>query len=122
MMFSLAFLFGFDFSIYSNIINRLENVDIAQLILETFMKYKLIISLFSVTFIGNVFNAVRYVDTHIETHADPAGFEVLTALLMKSAMLWHILLYGPFKVNRRFGEICNLDLRVRRIIEARSRH
>jgi hypothetical protein len=32
------------------------------------------------------------------------GFEILTAMVMKSIIFWVITPYSPLKVNRRFGE------------------
>jgi hypothetical protein len=31
------------------------------------------------------------------------GFEVLTAVVVKSSIFWDVTPCGPFKVNRRFG-------------------
>jgi hypothetical protein len=41
-------------------------------------------------------------------------FEVLTAVLMKSSVLWGITPCSPLKVNRRFGGTCRLHLQGRR--------
>jgi hypothetical protein len=38
------------------------------------------------------------------------GSEVLTAVIMKSFVFWHITLCSPLKVNRLFGETCRLHL------------
>jgi hypothetical protein len=34
---------------------------------------------------------------------ESVGFEVPTAVVMKSSIFWDITLCGPLKVNRRFG-------------------
>jgi hypothetical protein len=31
------------------------------------------------------------------------GFEVLTAVVMKSSIVWDVTQFSPLKVNRRFG-------------------
>jgi hypothetical protein len=65
--------------------------------------------------------------TH-EEHISRAGFEVLTAVVMKISIFWDITLCGPLKINRRFGGICRLQLQARKIgqeryqREARSDH
>jgi hypothetical protein len=38
------------------------------------------------------------------------GSDVLTAVVMKSPILWHIMQFIPLKVNRRFGKTCRLHL------------
>jgi hypothetical protein len=38
------------------------------------------------------------------------GFEVLTAMNMKSCSIWDIMPYSPLKVSRRFGGTCSLSL------------
>jgi hypothetical protein len=48
------------------------------------------------------------------------GFEVLTAVVMKSTLFWDITPYSLLKVNRRFGETYRLHLQVWRIIRARN--
>jgi dolichol kinase len=48
------------------------------------------------------------------------GFEVLTAVVMKSAIFWDITPCSPLKVNRRFGGTCLLHLQGRRISRARN--
>jgi hypothetical protein len=45
---------------------------------------------------------------HSETHG--LGFEVLTAIIMKSSVFWDITPYSPLKVNQIFGEIYRLHL------------
>jgi hypothetical protein len=51
-----------------------------------------------------------------------AGFEVLTAVVMKSSIFWDITMCSPLKVNRRFGRICRLHLEGRRIGQTRNQH
>jgi hypothetical protein len=46
------------------------------------------------------------------------GFEVLTAVVMKSTIFWDITSCSPLKVNRRFGRTYRLHL-MRRISRAR---
>jgi hypothetical protein len=51
------------------------------------------------------------------------GFEVLTALtavVMKSSVVWDITLRSPLKVNRRFGGTCHLHFQARRISQGRN--
>jgi hypothetical protein len=48
------------------------------------------------------------------------GFEVLTAVVMKSSTFWDIMSCSQLKVNRRFGGIGPLPLRGRRISKARN--
>jgi hypothetical protein len=48
------------------------------------------------------------------------GFEVLTAMVMKSSLLHDITPYGPFTVNRHFGGTCHLHLQGRGISQAIS--
>jgi hypothetical protein len=49
------------------------------------------------------------------------GFEVLTAVVMKSSMFWDKTPCSALKVKRRFGGTCRLHLQGRRISQARSR-
>jgi hypothetical protein len=51
---------------------------------------------------------------------DFVGFEVLTAVIMKSAIIWDITPCSPLKVNRRFVETYRLHLQGRRISRARN--
>jgi hypothetical protein len=46
------------------------------------------------------------------------GFEVLTAVVMKSYVFWDVPPCSPFKINRRFGGTCRLHLEGRRISQA----
>jgi hypothetical protein len=48
------------------------------------------------------------------------GFEVLTAVVMKSSNFWDITPCSPLKVNRRFGGTCLLHVQGQRIRQARS--
>jgi uncharacterized protein YjiK len=50
------------------------------------------------------------------------GFEVLTAVVMKSTIFWDIKPCSPLKVNRFFGGKYRLHLQGRRISEARYQH
>jgi hypothetical protein len=49
-----------------------------------------------------------------------AGFEVLTAVVMKSIIFWDITRCSPLEVSRRFGGTCRLHLQGRRISQARN--
>jgi hypothetical protein len=51
-----------------------------------------------------------------------AGFEVLTAVVMKSSLFWDITPCCPLEVNRRFRGTCRLHLQGLRIIQARNTH
>jgi hypothetical protein len=42
------------------------------------------------------------------------GFEVLTAVVMKSTIFWDMTLCSPLKINRRFGRTYRLHLQGRR--------
>jgi hypothetical protein len=46
------------------------------------------------------------------------GFEVLTAVDVKSKIFWDITPCSPLKVNRRFGRTSRLHLEGGRIIQA----
>jgi hypothetical protein len=48
------------------------------------------------------------------------GFEVLTAVFMKSSIYWDITPCTPLKVNRRFGGIYRIHLQDRRISRAKT--
>jgi hypothetical protein len=48
--------------------------------------------------------------------------EVLTAVVMKSTILWDITPGSPLKVNRRFGGTYRIHLQVRKIRRARYQH
>jgi hypothetical protein len=50
------------------------------------------------------------------------GFEVPTAVVMKSSIYWDVTPCSPLKVNRRFGETYSLHLQGRRISRARNQH
>jgi hypothetical protein len=50
------------------------------------------------------------------------GFEVLTAVVMKSSIFWDITPYVPFKINRHFGGTCSFHRQGRRISQARNQH
>jgi hypothetical protein len=50
------------------------------------------------------------------------GFEVITAVVMKSSVFWDITPCGPLKVNRHFGGTFRLHLHGRRISQARNQH
>jgi hypothetical protein len=50
------------------------------------------------------------------------GFEVLTALTMKSSVFWDITLTSPVKVNRRFRGTYRLSLRDRRVSQQRNHY
>jgi hypothetical protein len=51
-----------------------------------------------------------------------AGFEVLTAVVMKSTVFWDITPYSSLNVNQRFGGTYCLHLQGQRISWARSQH
>jgi hypothetical protein len=48
------------------------------------------------------------------------GFEVITAVIMKTYFFWSITPRSPLKVNRRFRGTCRLHLRVRRISQEKT--
>jgi hypothetical protein len=48
------------------------------------------------------------------------GFEVLTAVVMKSSIFWNIRPCSPSKVNRCFDGTCRLHLQTQRISRARN--
>jgi hypothetical protein len=48
------------------------------------------------------------------------GVQVLTALVMRSYVFWDITPCSPLKVIRRFGGICSLHLKGRRISRERN--
>jgi hypothetical protein len=48
------------------------------------------------------------------------GFEVLTAVVVKSCIFWDVTPCSPLKLNRRFGGTCRLHLQGRRISQARN--
>jgi hypothetical protein len=43
-------------------------------------------------------------------NANDVGFEVLTALVMKTSIFWDITSCGPLKVHRRFAVTCRLHI------------
>jgi hypothetical protein len=48
------------------------------------------------------------------------GFEVPTAVVVKSSILRNMTRHNPLKVNRLFGETCHLHLQHRRISQTRK--
>jgi hypothetical protein len=46
------------------------------------------------------------------------GYEVLTAVVLKSSIFWDFMSCSPLKVNRHFGRTCRLPLQDRRINHA----
>jgi hypothetical protein len=48
------------------------------------------------------------------------GFQVLTAVVMKSTIFWNIILRSLLKVNRHFRGNCRLYLQGPRISQARN--
>jgi hypothetical protein len=50
------------------------------------------------------------------------GFELLTAVVMRSSIFWHITICSPLKAHRRFRGICLVHLQDRRIGQARNQH
>jgi hypothetical protein len=50
------------------------------------------------------------------------GFEVITAVVMKSPVFWNIRPCSSLKVNRRFGGKCCLHLQDLRINQERNQH
>jgi hypothetical protein len=48
------------------------------------------------------------------------GFEVITAVVIKSSSFWDITPCSPLKVNRHFGGTCRLHLQGGRIRQARN--
>jgi hypothetical protein len=53
-------------------------------------------------------------------HSSYVGFEVITAVVMKSSIFCDIMLCSSLKVNRRFGATCCPHLEGRRISQARK--
>jgi hypothetical protein len=51
-----------------------------------------------------------------------AGFEVLTAVVMKGSVFWDKTPCSPLKVKRRFGGKCRLHLQGRRISQPRRQY
>jgi hypothetical protein len=56
-----------------------------------------------------------------QTSTIHVGFEVLTAVVIKSTIFWDITLCIPLKVNRRFGATYRLHVQGQRISRA-ARH
>jgi hypothetical protein len=52
----------------------------------------------------------------------PVGFEVLTAVVMKSTIFWDITPYNPLSVNRRFGGTSPSSSGLKNISSARNQH
>jgi hypothetical protein len=50
-----------------------------------------------------------------QTDRHYVGFEVLTAVFIKSAVLWDIMPYSMLRINRHYGGTCCLHLQVLRI-------
>jgi hypothetical protein len=57
---------------------------------------------------------------HVQTNLHYVGFEVLTAVVIKSTILWDITPCSPLSVNRRFGETYRLNLKCEKISRARN--
>jgi hypothetical protein len=55
---------------------------------------------------------------NFETYEIVIGFQVLTAVVMKSSIFWDKLPCGPFEINRLFGGTCRLNLQGRGISSA----
>jgi hypothetical protein len=53
-------------------------------------------------------------DVRLRKEADPfvVGFDVLTAMVMKSTIFWDIRPCSPLKVKRRFGGTCGSACRL----------
>jgi hypothetical protein len=56
------------------------------------------------------------------TSLSHVGFEVLTAVVMKSTIFWDITLCSLLNVNRRFRGIYHLHFQGRRISQTRNQH
>jgi hypothetical protein len=56
------------------------------------------------------------------TGTNYAGFEALTAVVMKISIFWDITPCSPLKANRQFGRIYRLNLHGRRINQARNQN
>jgi hypothetical protein len=50
------------------------------------------------------------------------GFEVFTAVVMRSSIFWNTMPCSLLKANRRFGGTCNLHLQVPRKSRTRNQH
>jgi hypothetical protein len=53
---------------------------------------------------------------------DEVGFEVHTAVVVKSTIFWDITLHSPLSINQRFGGTYRLHLQGRKISWARNQH
>jgi hypothetical protein len=69
---------------------------------------------------GHCFRSQR-VCKKCNSFVDYVGFEVLTAVIMKSSIFWDITLCSPLKDNRCFGGTCRLHLQGRRKSHERNR-
>jgi hypothetical protein len=58
----------------------------------------------------------------VEENEKHTGFELFTAVVMKSPIFWDISACSPFKVDRRFGGIFRLHLEGRRKSKERNQH
>jgi hypothetical protein len=58
--------------------------------------------------------------TRIQLCSNPAEFEVLTAVVMKSIILWDITPCSPLSFNRCYGGTYRLHLQGRRIVQQTS--
>jgi hypothetical protein len=53
-------------------------------------------------------------DQNFEQFSTRVGFEVLTAVVIKSSIFWDIAAYSPLKIYQRFGGTCRLYLQDRK--------
>jgi hypothetical protein len=58
--------------------------------------------------------------SHYKTSSVYVGFEVLTAVVIKSSIFWDITSCSPLKVNRTFEGICRRNLQGQTISEVRN--
>jgi hypothetical protein len=50
------------------------------------------------------------------------GFEVFTAMVMKSSLFWEMMSCSPMKVNWCFGGTCHFHIQGWRVSQARNQH
>jgi hypothetical protein len=70
----------------------------------------------------NINNHTGKVEEESIIRTEFLGFEVLTAVIIKSSLFWYIPLRSQLKVNWTLGGICRLYHQSRRIWEARNQN
>jgi hypothetical protein len=61
-------------------------------------------------------------DPAVDCYEEGIGFDVLTAVVMKSSVFWDITPCSSVKVNRHIGETYRLHLQELRVIQGRIQH